>query len=185
MCDMLHYTQSYRCKVSINSHRTNMSPTMKKKEERIQDPAYRQMEIAVGVLIQNIVQIRNVSEWAEFMGYSRSHFCRSFKKKFGENPKSVVRRARLRKVCRVMQSDWSATAYKVALESGFESDKALHKFLSRNFGKGFITLKDELKRDAFRSRKLVSYAADADYDYVIGNISPQSDRTTFPGGPGL
>jgi AraC-like DNA-binding protein len=158
---------------------------MKKSEARMQDPAYRQMEIAVGVLIQNILEIRNVSEWAEFMGYSRSHFCRSFKKRFGENPKTVLRRARLRKVCRVMQSDWSATAYKVALESGFENDKALHKFLSRNFRKGFVSLKDELKRDAFRARKLISYAADADYDYIAGRGSFVSDRAAFPGGSGL
>ncbi len=158
---------------------------MKKNENRIQDPAYRQMEIAVGVLIQNILDIRNVSEWAAFMGYSRSHFCRSFKKRFGENPKLVLRRARLRKVCRVIQSDWSATAYKVALESGFENDKALHKFLSRNFQKGFVSLKDELKRDAFRSRKLISYAAEADYEYIIGMASFGSDRASLPGGLGF
>lgn len=158
---------------------------MKKTEDRTQDPVYRQMEIAVGVLIGNILEIRNVSEWAAFMGYSRSHFCRSFKKRFGENPKLVLRRARLRKVCRVIQSDWSATAYKVALESGFENDKALHKFLNRNFRKGFIALKDELKRDAFRARKVISFAADSDYEYIIGSGNFGSDGAAFPAGTSL
>jgi AraC-like DNA-binding protein len=159
--------------------------TMRKTENRMQDPAYRQMEIAVGILIRNILDIRNVSEWAAFMGYSRSHFCRSFKKRFKENPKLVLRRARLRKVCRVIQSDWSATAYKVALESGFENDKALHKFLQRNFRKGFLSLKDELKRNAFRARKIISQAAESDYEYIIGTRQHGSDRPSFPRGSGI
>ncbi len=158
---------------------------MIKNEKRMQDPAYRQMEIAVGILIRNIVEIRNVTEWAAFMGYSRSHFCRSFTKRFHENPKLVLRRARLRKVCRVIQSDWSATAYKVALESGFENDKALHKFLHRNFRKGFLSLKDELKRNAFRARKIISHASESDYEYIIGGGKQGSDRPSFPGGPGI
>ncbi len=141
---------------------------MKISDDRLKEPSYRQMDIAVGVLIKHILEIRNVTEWAACMGYSRSHFCRSFKKRFQENPKMVLRRARFRKVCRVIQSDWSATAYKVALESGFENDKALHKFLQRNFNWGFLSLKDELKRNAFRSRKIISFAAESDYEYIIG-----------------
>jgi len=142
---------------------------MKKSEDYMKEPSYRQMEIAVGVLLQYILEIRNVTEWAACMGYSRSHFCRSFKRRFHESPKMVLRRARFRKVCRVIQSDWSATAYKVALESGFENDKALHKFLKRNFDRGFLSLKDELKRNAFRSRKIISFAAESDYEYIIGS----------------
>ncbi|TVQ69677.1 MAG: AraC family transcriptional regulator [Balneolaceae bacterium] len=142
---------------------------MKISNDRLKEPSYRQMDIAVGVLISHILEIRNVTEWAACMGYSRSHFCRRFKKRFQENPKMVLRRARFRKVCRVIQSDWSATAYKVALESGFENDKALHKFLQRNFNWGFLSLKDELKRNAFRSRKIISFAAESDYEYIIGS----------------
>ncbi len=141
---------------------------MKNTDHCIKEASYRQMEIAVGVLIRHILEIRNVTEWAACMGYSRSHFCRSFKKRFEENPKLVLRRARFRKVCRIIQSDWSATAYKVALESGFENDKALHKFLQRNFNRGFLSLKNELKRNAFRSRKIISFAAESDYEYIIG-----------------
>ncbi len=141
---------------------------MKISDDHMKESSYRQMDIAVGVLIRHILEIRNVTEWATFMGYSRSHFCRSFKKRFQENPKMVLRRARFRKVCRVIQSDWSATAYKVALESGFENDKALHKFIQRNFNWGFLSLKDELKRNAFRSRKIISFAAESDYEYIIG-----------------
>gem|GEM_PF-766676 len=149
---------------------------MKISDDSMKGTTYRQMEIAVGVLIRHINEIRNVTEWADWMGYSRSHFCRSFKKRFHENPKLVLRRARFRKVCRVIQSDWSATAYKVARESGFENDKALHKFLKRNFELGFISLKDELKRNAFRSRKIISFAAESDYEYIIGSRQKRQEE---------
>lgn len=158
------------------------------------EASYRQMEIAVGVLVHNIMEIRNVTEWALFMGYSRSHFCRYFKKKFRQNPKDVLRKARFNQICRTIQSDWSATAYKVALDSGFQNDKALHKFLQRNFNKGFLLLKDELKRKAFRERKTISFAAESDYDYFMGTqclISEPvaqkgmaSKSSSFPDGPG-
>lgn len=147
--------------------------------------SYRQMDIAVGVLIRHIMEIRNVNDWAAFMGYSRSHFCRNFTRKFRENPKMVLRRARMRQVCRVIQSDWSATAYKVAIESGFKDDKALHKFLQRNFNKGFLSLKDELKRNAFRARKIISHAAESEYDYITGKRKNGSYGPSFPGSSGF
>lgn len=148
----------------------------------IRDMAYRQIEIAVQVLVQNIVEIRGVSEWAAFMGYSRAHFCRKFTRRFGENPKMVFRRARFQKICREIHADWSATAYKVALEAGMQNEKSLHKFLNRNFNLGFIALKDLLKREAFRSRKILSKAAESEYKYLISKHSGSSDRATFPPG---
>lgn len=151
----------------------------------VQEMAYHQIEIAVQVLIQNIVEIRGVSEWATFMGYSRSHFCRKFTQKFGENPKMVLRRARFRKICREIQSDWSATAYKVALGAGIQNEKSLHKFLNRNFNLGYIALKDLLKREAFRSRKILSKVAENDYNYIISKQRGSSDSTTFPLGTGF
>ncbi len=153
--------------------------------KQIKQMSYRQMDIAVGVLVKNILAIKNVNDWAEFMGYSRSHFCRRFTRKFQENPKMVLRRARMRQVCRVIQSDWSATAYKVALDSGFQDDKALHKFLQRNFDKGFMSLKDELKRNAFRARKIISHAADSEYDYIVGKGINGSYGASLPGSAGF
>ena len=151
----------------------------------VRDMAYRQIEIAIQVLIQNIDEIRGVSEWAAFMGYSRAHFCRKFTQKFGENPKMVLRRARFRKICREIQSDWSATAYKVALGAGIQNEKSLHKFLNRNFNLGFMALKDLLKREAFRSRKILSKVAENDYKYIIPKQSGSSDSTAFPLGTGF
>lgn len=151
-----------------------------KNKQMILDMAFRQIEIAVDVLIQNIVEIRGVSEWAAVMGYSRAHFCRKFTLHFGENPKMVLRRTRFRKICREIQSDWSATAYKVALGAGMQNEKSLHKFLNRNFNLGFIALKDLLKREAFRSRKLLSKAAETDYNYIVSKNNKRSDSATFP-----
>lgn len=141
---------------------------------------YRQIDLAVDILINNIEQIKNVSEWARKIGYSRAHFCRKFTLKFNENPKLVLRRARFRKICRVILSDWSATAFKVALEAGIQDEKALHKFLNRNFGLGFVALKDILKRDAFRSRNYKFRAAEDDHSYISISLNPL-ERTVFPG----
>ena len=130
------------------------------KKERGYDFAYRQIQLAVDILIRDILAIRSVTDWADVMGYSRAHFCRKFTWEFRENPKEVLRRAKFRKVCQAIQSDWSATAYKAALDSGFNDEKALHKFLNRNFGIGFVALKNHLKREAFKTRHLISRAAD-------------------------
>ena len=138
----------------------------------VRDMAYRQIEIAIQVLIQNIDEIRGVSEWAAFMGYSRAHFCRKFTKCFGENPKMVLRRAKFRKICRVIQSDWSATAYKVALEAGLRNEKSLHKFLNRNFDMGFLALKNHLKRNVFRSRNNFFKAAEEEIPYITIPLNP-------------
>ena len=85
----------------------------------------------------------------------------------------------------MIQSDWSATAYKVAREAGLQNEKALHKFLNRNFNTGFLALKDNLKRDAFRSRKIVSKAADSDQQYNAAARPNPSDRPSFPGSAGI
>ena len=143
---------------------------------------YRQLDLAVDTLLKNIIQIRSVNDWAQHVGYSRAHFCRKFTEKFGENPKTVLRRMKYRKICRVIQSDWSATAYKVALDSGLHNEKALHKFLNRNFQTGFVTLKDTLKRDAFRARNYLSKVAEEPLMYLQNPKDQQPSKgSSFPG----
>ncbi len=153
-------------------------------EIRTKYACHHQMDMAVDVLNHNIVDIQNVSSWAHAIGYSRAHFCRKFTAIYGENPKMVLRRARFKKICKVIQSDWSATAYKVALEAGIRGEKALHKFLNRNFNMGFVALKNSLKREAFRSRNYLSIAADDECLYNITSGNPLNS-TAFPESTGL
>jgi AraC-like DNA-binding protein len=44
------------------------------------------LEDAIGVLQSNLKEITNVTDWAVFVGYSRSHFSTSFTECFGETP---------------------------------------------------------------------------------------------------
>ncbi|MEX0681813.1 MAG: helix-turn-helix domain-containing protein [Balneolales bacterium] len=150
---------------------------LKIKNGRNNDSAYRQIELSVDILIKNIIDIQRVNDWAGLVGYSRAHFCRKFTREFGENPKMVLRRTKFRRICSAIQSDWSATAYKIALDVGMQNEKALHKFLSRNFQLNFMALKDQLKRDAFRARKYVFRAADADESYqaAYSSLSDNAD----------
>ncbi len=125
----------------------------------------RQIDLAVLYLLRNIETIYSVSCWAERMGYSRTHFCRKFRELFSENPKDVLKRTRLQAICRYIESDWGATAYKVARDSGLGDEKALHKFLKRHYRIGFSDLRNHLKRNFFRMRTMSSNVADQDVFY--------------------
>ena len=85
---------------------------------------------ALEVLQEKAPDILTVSDWALSMRYSRSHFCRSFKKEFGIAPKRKLRVYRLRIIKREVKKDPEAIGYKIAVNSGFRDEKALHKYLS-------------------------------------------------------
>ncbi|MDG5766489.1 hypothetical protein QA596_03340 [Balneolales bacterium ANBcel1] len=118
--------------------------------------SFRELSMSITVLQNQITKINKVSEWASLLGYSRSYFCRKFTAIYGENPKYVLRRAKLLSICKAIESDWSATSYKVAREAGQTDEKAMLKFLSRNYNTGFVNLRNFLKRQVFQRRKLTN-----------------------------
>lgn len=78
-------------------------------------------------------EIRNVGEWAKKMGYSRSHFSREIKKYFYKSPKILLRNAKLFAIVIVFLNDPHYKAFSIAKETGFDNEKSLGQFLSRNF----------------------------------------------------
>ncbi len=88
------------------------------------------IESALNVLAEVKPDIHTVSDWALCMGYSRSHFCRAFKKEFGIAPKRKLRVHRLRRVIQELRKAPDAKGYTIAVNSGFADEQALHKYLS-------------------------------------------------------
>tara|TARA_R110002124_G_scaffold287282_2_gene472238 strand:+ start:3398 stop:3730 length:333 start_codon:yes stop_codon:yes gene_type:complete len=88
----------------------------------------RNISEALIVLKEHPLEIMTVKEWARYMGYSRSHFCRCFKKEFGISPKRKLRVFRLRLIRDELRKDPKAKGYKVAVNTGFD-DEALYKYI--------------------------------------------------------
>lgn len=76
------------------------------------------------------LEIMTVTEWAYLMGYSRSHFCRCFKKEFGVAPKRRLRVLRLRLIRNELRKHPHAIGYEVAMNAGFCDNKSLHQYIS-------------------------------------------------------
>ncbi len=88
------------------------------------------IRLALTILSEVKPDIHTVSDWALCMGYSRSHFCRAFKKEFGIAPKRKLRVHRLRRVIQELRKEPDAKGYTIAVNSGFADEQALHNYLS-------------------------------------------------------
>jgi len=100
---------------------------------------------ALSVLESNSLTIITVSEWAEIMGYSRSHFCRKFTFEFGINPKCYLKDFRLKLIKQEIRKDPEAIGYCIAVNCGFIDEKALHKYLDFNFDLCLSKVKAQVK----------------------------------------
>lgn len=100
------------------------------------------------ILQQQALTIGNVTEWANAMGYTRSHFCRIFKKEFGEAPKEYLKRFRFRAIKEEIKKDYYACGIKIAINSGFNNEKALDKYLSYHFNTNLTAIRNEIIKKA-------------------------------------
>lgn len=97
---------------------------------------------AVNVFEENYREILTVTDWANYMGYSRSYFCRIFTNEFGINPKDHIKLYRLRLIKKELKKDPEAIGYKIAISTGLSDEKALHKFLTIHFDKTLSELRE-------------------------------------------
>ena len=99
---------------------------------------------SIQILEDNYLDIFTVYEWADAMGYSRSHFCRIFKKEFGLSPKDKLKAFRLALIKKEVRKKPEAIGYEIALNTGLTDSKSLRKFLYTHSDKNLKTLKHEL-----------------------------------------
>lgn len=88
---------------------------------------------ALVFLEAHIETIRNVKQWAADMGYSRCYFSRTIHDIYGETAISLLHKVRLAALCDAWSYHPDKKAYSIAQETGFNNDKMMGQFLSRNF----------------------------------------------------
>jgi transcriptional regulator GlxA family with amidase domain len=81
------------------------------------------------VLLENLNQIRTVSEWAELMGWERSDFSRTYSRQHSVTAKQKLNTEKLRLIERLFGEDPYAKSYEIACETGFKDEKALYDYL--------------------------------------------------------
>jgi AraC-like DNA-binding protein len=102
------------------------------------------IEESVSLLDKNLKEIPTVSVWAEFMGYSRSHFSTCFSECFGETPLECLCRVRYKRLLKIILQYPHETSRAVAQRVGLRDDQALYKFLNRHYDTNFTEVRDKL-----------------------------------------
>lgn len=110
---------------------------------RLQDYS-KSIEKSIGVLDKNLKEISNVSEWAKYMGYSRSYFSTRFAECFGESPLDCLCRVRYRKLHKAILQYPHKTSRAIAQEIGLRDEQALYKFLRKHYDTNFTEVREKL-----------------------------------------
>ena len=84
---------------------------------------------AKGFLMKNLHRITNISQWAEFMGYTRYNFSRSFRSAFSESPKEAFHKIRMQHIIITLLRDPDRKFYDVALDYGFKDEKVFYDYV--------------------------------------------------------
>jgi len=104
----------------------------------------KNMEIAEDILEENICSTRDVTEWANLMGFDTPrNFSNSYRKHFGLRPIEVLIEISVRCIMEYIHTFPNEKMYCVALEYGFENEGALYKFIKRHTGKSITQLKSD------------------------------------------
>ena len=102
------------------------------------------LEDAIGVLQSNLKEITNVTDWAVFVGYSRSHFSSSFTECFGETPMECLCRVRYKRLHKLILRYPYKTSRAIAREVGLRDEQAMYKFLNRHYDTNFTEVRNKL-----------------------------------------
>lgn len=102
--------------------------------ENIPDRKKIPIEKALFFLTDHIKTIKNVADWAQGMGYSRSYFSRSIHLIYSESAIELFHKAKLASICAAWQKKPHAKAYEIAKDTGYKNGKFMGQFLWHNFG---------------------------------------------------
>lgn len=102
------------------------------------------IEQSVIMLEKHLEEIPNVIAWAAFMGFSRSYFCTSFTRYFGETPSEKLRSIRYKRVHKVVLRYPHESSNSITKRIGLNNEQALYKFLSRHYDTNFTKVRNKL-----------------------------------------
>lgn len=89
---------------------------------------------ALKTLKDYLPQIRTVSDWAAYHGYSREAFTRLVRDYHQSPPAELIRAERLRLVREILSRSRSPNCYSIAREVGLNDEKALNAFVKSQVG---------------------------------------------------
>lgn len=95
-------------------------------------------------LVEEVVKIRSVREWASKVSTSEKSLYRLILNMYDKTPGEILREVRYEKIVMLMNQDTEAGAYCIALESGFNNEDALRMFLRRCHDTNIRTLRREV-----------------------------------------
>lgn len=116
-----------------------LSSTLHKKKDMKKEKIH--ISKAIIVLHIHYLEIITVYEWADWMGYSRSHFTRIFIKEFRLCPKDKIKEYRLTLIKKRIRKNPMASCQEIALEVGLGNSKSLRKFLYTHYNLNLTALK--------------------------------------------
>ncbi len=112
-------------------------------------------EKAFALLIEDIVEVRNVEDWASRACMSPDWLRKTIRKKYNKSPKQLLREVRYEKIVSLIEKrGWRSCGDEIAIDSGTgQNCKALHKFLSRHYD---VTITD-LREELLTGKRIVDY----------------------------
>lgn len=87
------------------------------------------LQYAVEILLNNIYEIRSVTDWANKMGWDRAQFSRMFARHYGENAKDALARFKLNLISKHFLENQGAKHFEIAYDLGFKDEKALYDYI--------------------------------------------------------
>lgn len=101
------------------------------------------------VLRTSISTIGTVTEWADLMGYSRSHFSAKFHKQFGRCAVDVLIEEKRSYLVHLLKYLYNLGSDELAGITGFSNGRALCRFLRNNHHMNLTQLREFYREKAF------------------------------------
>lgn len=103
------------------------------------------IEDAILLLRNNVASIHTVTEWADKVGYSRSHFTTLIRKEYEKTAHQIMCLVKYKKVLKLIEEDPNQKGWFIARKAGFLDVKSLYKFLKHHFDTSLTLLRREAK----------------------------------------
>ena len=103
-----------------------------------------QIDVAIRILENNIVEVCTVTEWAELMVYpSTAYFSRKIRTTYKKSPSKLIQQAKLKLITSLFKKHPNQIYFFIAVEAGFANYQSLAKFIKHTTGKTVTEFKSE------------------------------------------
>lgn len=122
----------------------NISLKSPKKEKENKTSSKFIADRSISILKKNIQNIKNVNEWSQLTGYSRSWMWKCVKKHYCKTPNTILKEIRYKKIKSVILNNPNAAAKFVASQVAPWSVSRLYNFLNYYYDTNFTDLRIQI-----------------------------------------